>query len=291
MSITPSMEAAVLQLAGECPEFGKVRAARELTKRGIRVSPTAVHLVWKQHGLTSSYERLLKRRREAENGHALSESQLSLLQRKRTRRRLEDALEDAPPSPDVPGGASPRSRLISAAARVLGEHGYERATLKMICSAAGILPASLYHHFRSKDDLFIAVHAAGFRQLTEAVDAAVAQQTDPWSRLEAACAAHLTLAVAGPDYSLVSGASPFPSAPPALQRRLNRDRDAYETRFRPLIDALNLPPEVDRSLFRLFLLGALNWTRLWYQPGKRDPKSLAHHLVQVILRKSLEPKR
>lgn len=284
MAVTHSTEAAVLQLAGERPEWGKVRAARELNKRGVKVSPTIVHLVWRQHGLTSSYERLLKRRRDVGSDQPLSASQLSLLQRKRTMRRLEVAV----PRPDVPAGSSARDRLISAAARVLGEHGYERATLKMICSAAGTLPASLYHHFRSKEDLFIAVHAAGFRQLNEAVESAVAQYSDPWLRLEAACAAHLTLLVARPDFSLVSGASPFPSAPPALQRRLGRDRNVYEARFRVLIEALDLPEEVDRSLLRLYLLGALNWARLWYRPDKRDPKALAHQLVQVILRRGLE---
>jgi hypothetical protein len=38
---------------------------------------------------------------------------------------------------------------------------------------------------------------------------------------------------------------------------------------------------------RLNLFGALNWTRMWYRPGKRNPKALAHHLVQVLLRQPL----
>jgi AcrR family transcriptional regulator len=288
MNVTAVTEAAVLALAGEHPEFGKVRAARELNKRGIKVSPSAVHLVWKEHGLSSTYERLLKRRREASDSGALSESQMSLLRRKRTMRRVVDTSSS---NSEVPAGTSRRDALISAAARILGEVGYERATLQMICNAAGILATSLYHHFKSKEDLFIAAHEAGFRQLNDAVNAAVAQHTDPWARLEAACAAHIRLVVAGPDVSLVSGASPFLSAPQALQRRLNRDRYAYEARFRLLVEALDLPAEVDRSLLRLYILGALNWTRLWYQPGKRDPKSLAHQLVQVILRKGLDRKR
>ena len=123
---------------------------------------------------------------------------------------------------------------------------------------------------------------------TEAIDSALATAgKDPWSRLEAACAAHLTLLVGSPDVSLVSGTSLFHTAPPALQRRLNRDRDAYEARYTTLIAALRLPPQVDAKLLRLNLLGALNWTRMWYRPGKRHPKALAQHLVQVILRQPL----
>jgi AcrR family transcriptional regulator len=275
MSTARSTTAAVLSLARERPEFGKVRASRELRAKGIRVSPSAVHLIWKQHGLAHGYQRLLLRRREAGSERSLSPSQRSLLQRMRVSRR------------HAANGLA-RERLIFAAARVLGERGYEGASLAKICAAAGILPGSLYHHFRSKEDLFVNVHAEGFRQLNEAVDSALAAESDPWRRLEAACAAHLTLLVGSPDVSLVTGTSLFHTAPQALQRRLNRDRDAYERRYEALIGALPLPSDVDAALLRLNLLGALNWTRMWYRAGKRNPKQLAHFLVQQMLRRSLD---
>jgi AcrR family transcriptional regulator len=270
-----SARAAVLALAKERPEYGKVRAARELAARGIRISPSGVHLIWRRHGLANSYQRLLLRRRDAGTEKALSAPQRDMLQRLRVARRHVD-------------GALGRERLVMAAARVLGERGYEGATLSRIGAAAGILPGSLYHHFKSKEDLFVTVHAEGFKQLNEAVDSALAGAVkDPWSRLEAACAAHLTLLVGSPDVSLVTGTSLFHTAPPTLQRRLNRDRDAYEGRYGALIEALRIPHEADPTLLRLNLLGALNWTRMWYRPGKRNPKELAHHLVQIILRGSL----
>lgn len=270
----------MLALARERPELGKVRAARELRSRGVRVSPSAVHLIWKRHGLASGYQRLMLRRRQAGTAKALSKSQRSLLARMRIARR---PMKGADSPPSLSG-----ERLVLAAARVLGERGYEGASLAKICAAAGILPGSLYHHFRSKEDLFVNVHGEGFRQLNEAVDSALAQETDPWRRLEAACAAHLTLLVGSPDVSLVTGTSLFHTAPLGLQRRLNRDRDAYEARFSALIRELKLPRDVDASLVRLNLLGALNWTRMWYRPGKCNPKELAHHLVQVLLRRSLD---
>src|SRR4051812_22631620 len=269
-------ERAVLALARERPEWGKVRVARELLARGIRISPSGVHLIWSRNGLAHSYQRLLLRRREAGTEKGLSLPQRDMLQRLRVARRHVD-------------GALGRERVVIAAARVLGERGYEGATLSRIGAAAGILAGSLYHHFKSKEDLFITVHAEGFKQLNEAVDSALAgPPKDPWARLEAACAAHLTLLVGSPDVSLVTGTSLFHTAPLALQRRLNRDRDAYEARYSALIAALALPRDIDCSLVRLNLLGALNWTRMWYRPGKRNPKELAHHLVQLMLRRSLD---
>lgn len=275
---------AVLALAKERPELGVVRAARELRKRGVQLSPSGVREIWGRHGLATSYERLLTRKRER-NGEAadLSESQRALLRRMRVTRRL---LGRGEPRADR------RAHLIAAAARVLGDKGYERASLQEICAAAGILPGSLYYYFKSKEDLFIQVHAEGFRQLNEAVDRAVAAHTDPWKRLEAACTAHLRLLVGSDDESLVAGTSLFhPAAEPALQRRLNRDRVAYEERFRGMIAALPLRKEIDASLLRLAVLGALNWTRVWYKTGKKDPQHIAHHLVQQILRAGIDQQR
>jgi TetR/AcrR family transcriptional regulator, cholesterol catabolism regulator len=279
-----SAKAAALALAKERPEIGKLRAARELRSRGFQLSPSGVHAIWKRHGLATSYQRLLWRQREAGGEKStLSESQRALLQRRRLSRRLIGSSRTGESSRHFR-----RERLIAAAARVLGRKGYERASLREICAAAGILPGSLYYHFKSKEALFIALHAESFRQLNEAVDTALGRESDPWARLEAACAAHLTLLVGGADVSLVSGTSLFQTAPPALQRRLNRDRDAYEERYRGMIAALDLPSDVDQGLLRLNLLGALNWTRTWYRPGKKTPAQLAHALVQKILRGRLD---
>lgn len=284
MTAARSAKAAALALAKERPEIGKLRAARELRSRGIQLSPSAVHAIWKRHGLATSYQRLLWRQREARGDKSpLSELQRALLQRRRLSRRLIGSGKTRDSSRQLR-----RERLIAAAARVLGTKGYERASLREICAAAGILPGSLYYHFKSKEDLFIALHAESFRQLNEAVDTAVDRESDPWARLEAACAAHLTLLVGGEDVSLVSGTSLFRTAPPALQRRLNRDRDAYEKRFRAMVAALRLPREVDQSLLRLTLLGALNWTHIWYRPGRKTPLEIAHHLVQTVVRKGLD---
>jgi TetR/AcrR family transcriptional regulator, cholesterol catabolism regulator len=273
MAVARSARSAALALAKERPEIGKVRAARELRSRGIEVSPSGVHTIWKRNGLATSYQRLVSRAGNAEaSGALLSESQRALLKRRKISRA---------------GDHPRRERLIEVAARVFNQKGYEAASLREICEAAGILPGSMYYHFRSKEDLYVKLHAEGFRQVNEAVDRALTGKEDPWERLEAAVAAHLGELVKHSNVPGVTGASLFHAAPPGLQRRLNRDRAPYENRFRELIGALPLPGDVDPSLLRLTLLGALNWTRIWYRPGKKTPQQIAHHLVEKILRKRL----
>ena len=58
-----------------------------------------------------------------------------------------------------------------------------------------------------------------------------------------------------------------------------------------MIAVLPLPARVDRTLLRLTLLGALNWTLTWYRPGRSEPAEIARHLVNTLLRESLHAKR
>lgn len=48
-----------------------------------------------------------------------------------------------------------RSRILEAAARSFGRHGYEAASVDEICQAAGMSKGALYHHFRSKHEIFL----------------------------------------------------------------------------------------------------------------------------------------
>jgi TetR/AcrR family transcriptional regulator, cholesterol catabolism regulator len=273
-----SAEAAVLALARARPEIGQFRAAAALRETGVAISPSGVRAIWKRHGLTTALQRLSARRGSGQAKGALSDAQRQRLDRARTNHRL---LADCESAADK--GAWRREQVLAAAAREFSAKGYGASSLRDIAAAAGVLAGSLYYHFRSKDDLFATVHAEGFRQLHAALDAALAGVTDPWARLEGACTAHLDQLVNGNDMAVVTAGSLFRTMRPALQRRLNRQRDDYEERFRDLIGELDLPPRVDRSMLRLLLMGALNWARVWYRPGKSSPAVIAQRWVREIL--------
>jgi TetR/AcrR family transcriptional regulator, cholesterol catabolism regulator len=67
-----------------------------------------------------------------------------------------------------------------------------------------------------------------------------------------------------------------------LQTALVRTRDAYEDVFRDLVGAVSVRPGVDRSYLRLTLLGAINWTLIWYRPGGGAPATIAQQIVTLI---------
>jgi AcrR family transcriptional regulator len=52
-----------------------------------------------------------------------------------------------------------RAGLLAGAARAFAEHGLRRSTMQSIAAAAGVAKATLYNHFRTKDDVVAALLA------------------------------------------------------------------------------------------------------------------------------------
>jgi AcrR family transcriptional regulator len=56
--------------------------------------------------------------------------------------------------------AQRRAKILEAAIRCFGEKGYHEATMDDLAAAAGLSKGSLYWHFRSKQDVFLALFDA-----------------------------------------------------------------------------------------------------------------------------------
>jgi AcrR family transcriptional regulator len=174
-----------------------------------------------------------------------------------------------------------REKLLAISARRFAKGGFEATSMRDIAGEAGMLAGSMYYHFPSKNELIAAVYEAGVGEIGAAVDAAVARAHAPWTRLEAACTAHLGSLLSGRAHAAVMTAD-LSRLDPRLRRRLVVMRDRYEKRFVELVAALPLPAATDRRLWRLQLLGALNWTPTWYRPGGKSPAVIAKALVAAL---------
>jgi AcrR family transcriptional regulator len=85
-----------------------------------------------------------------------------------------------------------REKIVEAAERVMRERGLSRSTTKEIARAAGYSEGTLYKHFESKEDLFLAVLAErlpSFLALVEELPARVGRGTVRGTLEEAASTA------------------------------------------------------------------------------------------------------
>lgn len=66
-------------------------------------------------------------------------------------------------------------RIVKAAAELFGEHGVGGTSLQMIADRLGVTKAAVYHQFKTKDEIVVAVAEAELARLESALDAAEAQ--------------------------------------------------------------------------------------------------------------------
>lgn len=177
---------------------------------------------------------------------------------------------------------SPRKReILEIAARLFARKGYRGTSIREIGEQAGVLGGSLYHHIKSKDALFVELTEAALAAAAEQIRAAVADCTDPWDRLEAACRTLLEIEL-DPDSITLPIMNDFRSVPEPVRQSIIAARDRFELLFRSLVDALPLPPEIDRSVYRNLLLSQLNGTGEWYRPGRLSPADIARQITLVF---------
>lgn len=81
--IDEAIEGQVVQMATDNPAFGQKRAANELRKVGVFLSPAGIRSIWLRHNLETFKKRLFSlEKRSAELGLVLTEAQMAALERK-----------------------------------------------------------------------------------------------------------------------------------------------------------------------------------------------------------------
>lgn len=175
-----------------------------------------------------------------------------------------------------------RAEIFYAAVELFRRYGYDGTSMRDIAQAVGVMPASIYYHFPSKEALLLAAVTAGAEALKSAVEVALQQESEPWQRLENACEAHLDTLLNGADVVRVLYAELHQRREGAVEQDLLAIRRGYEEMFRELINALPLPDDVDRTLLRLTLLGTMAWSPVWYRSEGDSPALIARGIVRLV---------
>ena len=179
-----------------------------------------------------------------------------------------------------------RARILAAAARLFRTQGFERTTVRQIADAVGLQSGSLFHHFKSKEAILLAVMEDGVRQAIAAADRVLAAARTPPERFRALVRAHLETLLGPAKDALAVLLYEWRALSPAAQARLIALRDAYEARWQQVLDELareGRAPQ-DTRLYRRYLLGALNWAHEWYRPnGDLSVAELAERFAAFTL--------
>ncbi|MBL8130356.1 MAG: TetR family transcriptional regulator [Anaerolineae bacterium] len=200
-----------------------------------------------------------------------------------------------------------REEIITAAADVLSRRGYETATMKDIAAAVNLTAASLYHHFRNKDALLLAVLEMGLEFTINRIQPITCQRgLSAEERLRAMIREHIVGVADNPAVgaAMVFEIHALSNAKPPTRRAKPEDlqafeafltqrdaffrrRDAFEHLFRAVVQEGVRSGEfhpVDVPIFVKALLGANNWVGVWYRPdGRLSGEAIATEITSYFL--------
>ena len=187
---------------------------------------------------------------------------------------------------------TPRRREIEdAASSLFREHGYSGTSVRDIARALDIQGASLYAHVTSKQEVLWSIVERMATRFEIAADAAVAggdgPVPGPGSPLAALVRAHIGVIADDIERAGVF-VNEWRSLSGERRTQMARRRDAYEHRFRELIEegtAAGSFAPVDPAVTAAFLLTALTGIVTWYRPdGRLRPAALADAYADLALR-------
>lgn len=182
--------------------------------------------------------------------------------------------------------------ILRAAANAFMLKGYAATSIDDVADVLRCTKGRIYHHFRSKVDLFFAVHHEAMSMVMHDVQAAAAGAADPLERVFAMSRAHILVimreiafqcvVVQGLEMHLHTQTTP-------TQRKTLREilslRDRYEQMFVAAIEEAIAAHRIGAQDVRVVvkaLLGALNWTTIWYRPRRGELESDRHAMADSI---------
>lgn len=194
-----------------------------------------------------------------------------------------------------------RDDIILAAADVLRENGYDATTMKDIAGRVNLTAASLYHHFRNKDFLLLAVLEVGLAQAIDRMEPIAHGSQSAAHKLRKMIRTHIIEVTDNPAVgaAMVFEIKALMNVSTAGRGNGNKDefierrdaffekRDYFESLFRDaIIDGIanNEFRPVDAAIVTKAMLGAQNWVGVWYRAGGRlDGEDIARIMADTFL--------
>lgn len=181
--------------------------------------------------------------------------------------------------------ATPRGRVLHAAAQLFSSKGFERTTVRDLAAAVGIQSGSIFHHFRSKDDILRAVMEEAIHRNTALMRMAIAQVEDPRQRLLALIRCELQAIMGGTGEAMAVLVYEWRSLSAEGQQLILGLRDSYEGVWLEVLqqayDAGLV--SVEPFILRRLLTGALSWTITWFNPqGQISLDELAEKALDML---------
>lgn len=182
---------------------------------------------------------------------------------------------------------SAKGRLLFQAAKLFKEKGYERTTVRDLANAVGIQSGSIFHHFKTKEEILKAVMEETIIYNTHRMRRKLAEADSPKDEVLALIKCELESVIGLTGDAMAVLVYEWRSLNETNQKLILSMRDEYEQLW---LDALNHAKKAgdiaaDTFVLRRFLSGAIGWTINWFNPkGGMSMDELAEEALLLAIK-------
>ncbi|MBJ2181954.1 MULTISPECIES: TetR/AcrR family transcriptional regulator [Pseudomonas] len=182
---------------------------------------------------------------------------------------------------------SARGKLLQTAAHLFRNKGFERTTVRDLAGAVGIQSGSIFHHFKSKDEILRAVMEETIRYNTALMRASLEEASTVRERVLALIRCELQSIMGGSGEAMAVLVYEWRSLSAEGQARVLALRDVYEAIWLQVLGEAKAAGYIKGDVFiaRRFLTGALSWTTTWFRAeGSLTLEQLAEEALLMVLK-------
>ena len=164
-----------------------------------------------------------------------------------------------------------RDQILRAAADLFRERGYPASTVDLIAARLGMSKASLYTHFRAKEEMLAAISRQTIEAFTRDLSLVQASRLAPEDKLRRVVRQHVQFVIANRSFLTVFFGEEA-NLPARFARALSAQKDRYDKGVERIVQEgirSGVFRDVPPRLVVFGLLGMVNWVHKWYNPAGR----------------------
>ncbi|HHL43082.1 MAG TPA: TetR/AcrR family transcriptional regulator [Hellea balneolensis] len=181
---------------------------------------------------------------------------------------------------------SAKGRILGVAARQFSDKGYEATTVRDLAAEIGILSGSIFHHFKSKEEILYSLMLDVTINMANTLQQAVSAAPTQLEKIRALVQTELSF-IHGP-YGPAATVLVYEwrSLSKHYRTQILSHRDKYDqlwiqTLTQAKADGLT---DIDAKILHQIIHGALAWTVNWYDPkGKLSLEGLSDTIVNLAV--------
>ena len=179
-----------------------------------------------------------------------------------------------------------KTQILAVSERLFNEKGYLATSVRDIADGLNMEAASLYSHYRSKEDILWTIADGCADEFFESITPIAESGLHTQKKLTDMIIAHVGVITRNIDASAVFFREWRHISEPRRQAYADR-RNAYEGIFRAVVRKgieENLFKNYDEGFSTRTIMSALNWTHTWYRAdGELSSEEIGQHLAGILL--------